>query len=184
MAFRQPRSLPPCRMRVPTLPVMTQGDDLLFFADPFSQGSQLWKSDGTYAGTHVIKDQPNLVVQNSVSSTAIVDGLLYFLANDGTSGYELWRSDGTSSGTFQVIELRPAAVPPTSAKWLTWMACCILLPTLVPVPKFGKATVLRQGLSKSQMTRLGSSASTTHKLCGRTVLHCLQRRGRRRTMEN
>lgn len=94
------------------VPVMTQGDDVLFFADPFSTGSQLWKSDGTYAGTHVVKDQPNLVVQNSVSSTAIANGLLYFLANDGTSGYELWRSDGTSSGTFQVVDLRPGSSSP------------------------------------------------------------------------
>jgi ELWxxDGT repeat protein len=70
---------------------------------------ELWKSDGTEAGTL------RLNAFASVSPTALpnpesiagVDGTLFFAAVDSSAGSELWRSDGTEAGTAQVKDIRP-----------------------------------------------------------------------------
>jgi ELWxxDGT repeat protein len=65
---------------------------------------ELWNSDGTEAGTVLVKDinptgfgNPNHMIE--------LNGILYFQANDGTNGSELWRSDGTEGGTTIVVNL-------------------------------------------------------------------------------
>src|SRR5438128_9153516 len=61
-------------------------------------GVELWKSDGTFSGTTLVRD----INLGSASSTprflTNANGLLFFRAND-EFGTELWRSDGTSAGT-------------------------------------------------------------------------------------
>ena len=82
---------------------------LYYFADNGVNGRELWSSDGTTAGTSLLKDinpgtsgsassvPPNLVVSN---------GRLYFFAQDGSSGTDqLWSSDGSASGTSLVKDL-------------------------------------------------------------------------------
>ncbi|MBL8827197.1 MAG: cadherin-like domain-containing protein, partial [Planctomycetaceae bacterium] len=82
---------------------------LYFSAVPGETGSanfELWKSDGTSAGTVLIKDiRPgnNGSVPQLLTN---VNGTLYFQANDGTNGQELWKSDGTSAGTVLVKDIR------------------------------------------------------------------------------
>ncbi len=69
--------------------------------------SELWKSDGTSAGTLLVRDiKPGLGDSRSRYLTN-VNGTLYFRATDGSSGSELWKSDGTSAGTVQVRDLLP-----------------------------------------------------------------------------
>ncbi len=89
---------------------MTAVDGTLFFvADDGTNGQELWKSDGTSAGTILVKDiytgtsyqsgygyAPN---SSSPQELIEVDGKLLFIANDGVHGEELWKSDGTSGGT-------------------------------------------------------------------------------------
>ena len=54
----------------------------------------LWRSNGTSAGTIKIKDF------NYISSQIVSAGnVVYFAANDDSHGAELWRSNGTNSGT-------------------------------------------------------------------------------------
>jgi len=66
-------------------------------------GTQLWKSDGTPAGTALLKDidNPNLVIAN-------IHGTAYMGPNDLTGGPELWKSDGTTAGTVLVKRINPA----------------------------------------------------------------------------
>ncbi len=82
---------------------------LFFTADDQGVGSsaesvnrELWVSDGTEAGTQMVRD---IDMDNMTSSnpTNLVekDGLCYFFADGGT-GITIWRSDGTASGTFEV----------------------------------------------------------------------------------
>ncbi len=70
---------------------------LYFTADNGVDGVELWKSDGTDAGTIMVKD---INVSGSSDPTAftVVNGLLYFAADDGVNGTELWTRAGTSAG--------------------------------------------------------------------------------------
>jgi ELWxxDGT repeat protein len=67
---------------------------------------ELFKSDGTAAGTYMVKDIcPS--GSSSPNNLTAVGSEVYFSANDGTHGVELWKSDGTSAGTVEVIDINP-----------------------------------------------------------------------------
>jgi ELWxxDGT repeat protein len=88
-----------------------------FGANDGIHGDELWVSDGTVAGTHMVKDintQPPLPWLwgssginggASISQLLVLNGQLYFTANDGIHGDELWTSDGTSAGTHLVKDI-------------------------------------------------------------------------------
>jgi ELWxxDGT repeat protein len=76
-----------------------------------TKGTQLWKTDGTPAGTQVVKDiNPNAndFYENPFHLTN-VNGTLYFRGNDGVNGTELWKSDGTKEGTHLVKDITPGS---------------------------------------------------------------------------
>jgi ELWxxDGT repeat protein len=81
-------------------------DGTLFFAARVGAGAQLWKSDGTSAGTTPIKEFP---LGDSVNGLPFyltnVNGTLFFQATDGVHGTELWKSDGTAAGTVMVKDI-------------------------------------------------------------------------------
>lgn len=88
----------------------TSGDTLFFSAEgrPFL-GTELWASDGTRAGTRLVKDiNPGRAASNPVVLKAAGSGVIFFLADDG-AGRTLWKSDGTPTGTSQVTGV-PAQV--------------------------------------------------------------------------
>ena len=70
-------------------------DHVLYFAAyEHPHGYELWRSDGTEAGTALVKDiWPG--TQGALLNLTDVGDTLYFTADDGTHGYELWKSDGT-----------------------------------------------------------------------------------------
>jgi ELWxxDGT repeat protein len=69
-------------------------------------GYELWKSDGTIAGSGLVKDiAAGSNVSSTPSSLTTLGSLLYFSAWTETAGRELWRSDGTEPGTFLVVDL-------------------------------------------------------------------------------
>jgi ELWxxDGT repeat protein len=65
-------------------------------------GQELWTSDGTAAGTMMVKDINPGAGGSSRGTLTNFNGTLYFSANDGTHGFELWKSDGTAAGTTMV----------------------------------------------------------------------------------
>src|SRR5262245_63895371 len=81
----------------------------LFVANDGNVGYELWKSDGTSAGTMLVKDIRPGVDGSTPRYLTNVNGTLYFRANDGTTGDELWKSDGTPAGTVLVEDIRPGA---------------------------------------------------------------------------
>lgn len=83
------------------------GETLYFVADDYNSGLELWKSDGTAAGTKLVKDiEPG---QNYPGPYDLmnVNGTLFFSADDGVHGRELWKSDGTAAGTVMVKDIYP-----------------------------------------------------------------------------
>ncbi len=92
---------------------MTGVDDLVFFF-AYSGGAgrtrspELWKSDGTAAGTELVRTVCSSGCGWGVQMVAF-EGEVYFVGNDGQHGDELWRSDGTAEGTGMVFDIRPGA---------------------------------------------------------------------------
>ncbi|MEB3831575.1 ELWxxDGT repeat protein, partial [Phormidium sp. CCY1219] len=70
--------------------------------DDGTNGFELWKSDGTAAGTVLVKDIRSGSGSSNPSNLTNINGTLYFGADDGTNGFELWKSDGTAAGTVLV----------------------------------------------------------------------------------
>ena len=100
------------------------GSVAYFAADDGVNGRELWRTDGTAAGTRLVKDinpAPATYGLNgeqfdgantgssSPSGLVNVNGTLFFFASDGTRGYELWKSDGTEAGTVLVKDINPGA---------------------------------------------------------------------------
>jgi ELWxxDGT repeat protein len=82
-------------------------DGLLYFvATDAAHGTELWKTDGTPAGTVLLKDINPGTGSSSPNSLTNFNGTLYFTANDGTTGQELWKSDGSADGTVLVEGIR------------------------------------------------------------------------------
>ncbi len=77
-----------------------------------TNGIELWRSDGTAAGTRLVKDiYPGAGSAFSsyydVRKMISINGTVYFTADDGVSGQELWKTDGTAAGTVRVIDGMP-----------------------------------------------------------------------------
>jgi ELWxxDGT repeat protein len=80
-------------------------NDYYFFpANDGINGTELWKSDGTAAGTAIVKDI-NKRGGSLPKELTNVDGTLFFTASDGTNGTELWKSDGTEADTVMVKDI-------------------------------------------------------------------------------
>jgi ELWxxDGT repeat protein len=76
------------------------GSSLVFAANDGSHGAELWTSDGTAAGTHIVKDINPGTAGSSPHDFITVNHSTYFFANSGNgSFYQLYVSDGTASGT-------------------------------------------------------------------------------------
>ena len=89
------------------------GDNVFIVASDAATGRELWKTDGTPAGTVLVKDilpGPNSSISVSGNITDF-NGAVYFAASNGTSvglnGTELWKSDGTAAGTVMVKDINP-----------------------------------------------------------------------------
>ena len=72
----------------------------LFVQNDPANGSELWTTDGTPAGTHIVKDiTPGSVGSGIGSINVTTGGVAYFVVRDGSTQSQLWKSDGTLAGT-------------------------------------------------------------------------------------
>ncbi len=88
-----------------TIAFATSGTTAYFAANDGISGAELWKTNGTAAGTVLVKDILTAGTGSSPAQMIDVNGLLYFVADDGTHGRELWQSNGTAAGTTLVADL-------------------------------------------------------------------------------
>jgi ELWxxDGT repeat protein len=90
----------------------------LFAGDEREHGRELWITDGTSAGTRLLKDINPGPADGIRSASDVrdgkvltfspdINGRLYFRAQTPEAGIELWTSDGTEAGTRLVKDLIP-----------------------------------------------------------------------------
>jgi ELWxxDGT repeat protein len=85
------------------------GGTLFFHADDGVHGREFWMSDGTEAGTTMLKDI-NLGSGSGLPPVdrpelTVVSQTLFFAADDGIHGVEPWASDGTAAGTMLIRDI-------------------------------------------------------------------------------
>lgn len=82
---------------------------LFFTAEDAIHGRELWRADGSEAGTELVKDIFPGSAGAAPANFVHVNGTLFFTAEDGTHGRELWKSNGTAEGTGLVKDIAPGA---------------------------------------------------------------------------
>jgi ELWxxDGT repeat protein len=75
---------------------------VLFAATDGVSGIELWRSDGTEAGTLLLKDINPGAADSFPAGFFNWNGTVYFSADDRLAGRELWKTDGTAAGTVRV----------------------------------------------------------------------------------
>jgi trimeric autotransporter adhesin len=93
----------------PGISNFTGFDNSLIFT-PFDSvyGYELWISDGSKQGTHLIRDINPGTGNTEVISPLTVNDNMFFGTDDGIHGTELWKTDGTESGTSLVKDIHPS----------------------------------------------------------------------------
>ncbi len=83
------------------------GKQILLLVNHPKTGEEIYISDGTQAGTRLLKDiEPGMISSGARNAVVTQDGKrVFFTANDGSSGAELWITDGTTAGTRMVKDL-------------------------------------------------------------------------------
>jgi ELWxxDGT repeat protein len=98
------------------------GNTLYFTADDGSSGMELWKSDGSAAGTVRVADiNPGYGGSNPSWLQAVGNTLFFSAASPGdlsSFGNRLWKSDGTTAGTMPLADASSWG-PPLNPEWLT-----------------------------------------------------------------
>lgn len=84
------------------------GNTMYFNGYDAATGPELWVSDGTSAGTMMVKDiYPGTVGGNPLGFTKL-GSTICFVAKDPANNYQLWKTDGTAAGTQIVTVVNPA----------------------------------------------------------------------------
>ena len=82
------------------------GSQVFFSADDGIHGSELWATDGTSAGTRLVRDLNPGAAGSSPSLIGSIGGLAIMTTWE-TSGQSVWRSDGTEAGTYKLRSFIP-----------------------------------------------------------------------------
>jgi ELWxxDGT repeat protein len=101
--------------------LVSRGDLAFFSLFSTALGNEVWATDGTVPGTHVVRDilpGPTGSIDARVTG-AVLDREYYFSGSDGIHGLEPWATDGTAADTRMVADLctDPAEGNPTLSSW-------------------------------------------------------------------
>lgn len=94
------------------------GDVLYFVSSTEAHGSEIWRSDGTPAGTVRVTDLAPGACGSYPSSLTAFRGELYFVAVNSCIGRPgLWKTDGTEAGTVPVLAPQAGSYPGNLTPW-------------------------------------------------------------------
>ncbi|WP_281257223.1 ELWxxDGT repeat protein [Candidatus Viridilinea mediisalina] len=79
------------------------GENVFFTANNAVHGTELWKSNGTPAGTVMVKDINPLSASSGPRNLFTHNNAIFFNANDGATA-RFWQSDGTAEGTIKLAD--------------------------------------------------------------------------------
>ncbi|SNT10406.1 ELWxxDGT repeat protein, partial [Azospirillum sp. RU38E] len=98
----------------------TTGIRVLFNGFSNVVGSEIFYTDGTTAGTGLLKDiyAGGTNSSNAQAFAFLPNGKMLFSADDGTNGAELWITDGTEAGTVLVKDINSGSVG-SNPGWIT-----------------------------------------------------------------
>ncbi len=93
---------------------ITMNNVMYFIGNDGLSGFELWRTNGTEAGTYLVKDinpgiESSLLLTNVKQYFAQLNGFIYFGAAEPVHGAELWKSDGTTIGTSMVANIDTTA---------------------------------------------------------------------------
>ena len=83
------------------------GGKAYFIGTTARTGDELWVTDGTNAGTSLLKDIRRGKRDGEIAFMGELDGKLIFTARDVENGREIWISDGTPDGTRLLKDVNP-----------------------------------------------------------------------------
>lgn len=94
-----------------TAPTWAAANGLLYYtASTAANGTELWRSDGTKAGTFLLSDLTPGAASSTISNMVELKGSLYFTLSDGTDHY-LYKSDGTAETTKKISKISSGSAP-------------------------------------------------------------------------
>ena len=88
------------------------GARFFFSATDGASGSELWVSDGTANGTHIVADVVPGLGGSRPAWITDVGGVLFFAGFDAMGSPSIWRSYGSAAGTVQLKAFSPDPVSP------------------------------------------------------------------------
>ena len=166
------RKLPPVIFSKASIArIAVLGDKLVYANEDSAHGAELWVSDGTAAGTKLVRD----IFKGSIGSldtewSPYFDGPLafrgkaYFLANDNIHGAELWVTDGTPTGTKLLKDVVPGVGGITNdVEFNDNVGHLITANPLIVFPAHGS-------LWRSDGTPAGTTSFAFHDGAGKTIV--------------
>jgi len=105
-AFEAQAQSPPFHMYNPADTAML-GDIIIFAANDGVHGVELWRTDGSAAGTYMIADIDPGTSGSYPNGFVAFKGRIYFNANNDVNGAELWSTDGTAQNTGMLLDINP-----------------------------------------------------------------------------
>ena len=91
----------------PAEPTAVLGSSVIYTGGDVAHGSEIWMSNGTIAGTILLKDCWTGTAGSTPKYNFANGGKVYFSAYSENTGRELWVTDGTAAGTMMLKDIWP-----------------------------------------------------------------------------
>lgn len=147
------------------------GRTAFFAAHSQEQGIELWMTDGTEAGTTMVRDIRKGFGAGYAEGDrcshpqwlTAFNSEVYFVATDDVDtdrGRELWKSNGTAAGTVMVKDINPGRDSSRPAQLIVWNNALYFTAKSVPGDPYERAIWRTDGTESGTMQLPGSSGNS------------------------